>query len=137
MAEAMSDPAALCPWCSAPLPDPAVERCPSCQFLLIEKKTLAAFSEDKDRLFALMEEAQSLRLPTSKACPRCFDKFHDGRISSLGIIVTACPTCATLSRDPGKPGARGEGSRPSRVWLGRGADGVRGVIMHPPGMKMG
>jgi hypothetical protein len=30
MAEAMSGPAALCPWCSAPLPDAAVERCPTC-----------------------------------------------------------------------------------------------------------
>jgi len=30
MAEAMSGPAALCPWCSAPLPDAAVERCPNC-----------------------------------------------------------------------------------------------------------
>src|SRR4051794_25144339 len=30
MAEAMSGPAASCPWCSAPLADPAAERCPSC-----------------------------------------------------------------------------------------------------------
>src|SRR3954451_24059889 len=30
MAEAMSEPATLCPWCSAPLADPAVERCPTC-----------------------------------------------------------------------------------------------------------
>jgi hypothetical protein len=30
MAEAMSGPASHCPWCSAPLPDASVERCPSC-----------------------------------------------------------------------------------------------------------
>jgi len=30
MADSMSGSAALCPWCSAPLPDPAVEQCPSC-----------------------------------------------------------------------------------------------------------
>jgi hypothetical protein len=30
MAESMSGPVSQCPWCSAPLPDPAVERCPSC-----------------------------------------------------------------------------------------------------------
>jgi hypothetical protein len=30
MAEPMTGPNALCPWCSAPLPDPAIERCPSC-----------------------------------------------------------------------------------------------------------
>jgi hypothetical protein len=31
MAEELSGPAATCPWCSAPLPDPAAERCPSCE----------------------------------------------------------------------------------------------------------
>jgi hypothetical protein len=30
MAESMSGPVSQCPWCSAPLPDPAPERCPSC-----------------------------------------------------------------------------------------------------------
>lgn len=35
MAEAMSGPGSLCPWCSAPLPDPTVERCPSCDAHLV------------------------------------------------------------------------------------------------------
>jgi len=30
MAEPMSGPESHCPWCSAPLPDASVERCPSC-----------------------------------------------------------------------------------------------------------
>src|SRR3954454_9617573 len=30
MAEPMSGPETHCPWCSAPLADPTVERCPSC-----------------------------------------------------------------------------------------------------------
>lgn len=30
----MTGPITLCPWCSAPLPDPAVERCPSCDAAL-------------------------------------------------------------------------------------------------------
>jgi hypothetical protein len=30
MAEPMNGPITSCPWCSAPLPDPATDRCPSC-----------------------------------------------------------------------------------------------------------
>jgi hypothetical protein len=30
MAEPMTGPITVCPWCSAPLPDPAAEHCPSC-----------------------------------------------------------------------------------------------------------
>jgi hypothetical protein len=34
MADQMSDPITPCPWCSAPLPSPEVERCPSCGAVL-------------------------------------------------------------------------------------------------------
>ena len=34
MAEPMNGPITLCPWCSAQLPDPAIERCPSCDAAL-------------------------------------------------------------------------------------------------------
>ncbi len=34
MAEPMSGPITHCPWCSAHLPDPAIERCPSCDAAL-------------------------------------------------------------------------------------------------------
>src|SRR6188508_1037465 len=34
MADAMSGPVTVCPWCSAPLPDAGAERCPSCDAVL-------------------------------------------------------------------------------------------------------
>lgn len=35
MSEPMSTPQSRCPWCSAPLPDPSAEKCPSCGAQLV------------------------------------------------------------------------------------------------------
>ena len=64
MAEAMSGPAALCPWCSAPLPDAAVERCPNCG------AALAATGEGEIKGVTTLDTEAILRARADVARPR-------------------------------------------------------------------
>ena len=65
MADAMSGPVNVCPWCSAPLPDPTVERCPSCDAVLT-----SATAEGDIRGVTTLDPEAILRARADVARPR-------------------------------------------------------------------
>lgn len=73
-----------------------LERCQSCGWFLVDLKTLAGYSEDKDQFNGLMAEARQFLLPTGRDCPRGAHKLQDGRVRSRGVILTLCPRCNAL-----------------------------------------
>lgn len=71
-------------------------RCPSCLGFFIRYDVIAAASSDRSACLELLDETKALLLPNDRKCPKCFQRLHDGRIKSRGIILTLCPLCRAL-----------------------------------------
>ena len=76
MADLMNDPITHCPWCSADVPDPAPEHCPSCGAALV-----AAPGTDKDiRGITTLDPEAIARARGDAARPRSLMSFITGEI---------------------------------------------------------
>jgi len=72
------------------------ERCPRCSGLFIHQDLITAVSHDKAKCEAALQETKGLLLPTERSCPKCLQKFFDGRVRSRDVILTLCPTCQSF-----------------------------------------